>query len=463
MTLSAVSPIDGRYQSEGQKLAPYFSEAALIRYRVFVEIEYFKALMQTKGVAPRKITKAELVFLDSVKDMSDEDCALVQTIERKGYAGIPATNHDVKAVEYYIRKKFEKSSLEPLIRFVHFALTSEDVNNCAYALMLRDGIELVYIPHVQTVVAELNQRASVYADLPFLSRTHGQPATPSTFGKEFRVFEHRLTKQLESLKRMTIEAKLNGATGTFAAHVAAYPKIDWIQFSKKFIQSLNGKKNSIRLIPNLITTQIEPHDTYAEIFDVCRRINTIAIDCAQDMWRYVSDGWLVQKKVAGEIGSSAMPHKVNPIQFENAEGNLGIANALFAHFATKLPISRLQRDLSDSTVLRNIGVAYAHSVIAFSSLKKGFDRADVNGLLVEAMLQAHPEVLAEAIQTILKREGIADAYEQLKNLTRGKEMDLGTIALFIEGLDLKEKVKDELRALRPELYIGRAAKIARLT
>ena len=459
--LLAVSPIDGRYTEESKKLAPFFSESALIQYRVFVEIAYFKLLMKTKGVAPRALTKSEVALLDEIAQPTLEDCICVQRIERIGYKGIPATNHDVKAVEYFIKLKIEQTTLQPLAHFIHFGLTSEDINNCAYALMIRDALEQVYIPHVEVVRAELDARAHTYAGLPFLSRTHGQTATPSTFGKEFRVFESRISQQLQNLKRMTINAKLNGATGTYAAHAVAYPKIDWIAFTQKFIDGLNTKKNYILLIPNLVTTQIEPHDTYAEIFDACRRINVIALDCAQDMWRYISDGWLVQKKVSGEIGSSAMPHKVNPIQFENAEGNLGIGNALFTHFSTKLPVSRLQRDLSDSTVMRSVGTAFSHSVLAFTSLIKGFSRAEVNTILVETVLTEHVEVIAEALQTVLKREGISNAYEQLKELTRGETMTLERISTFIHTLPVSQKVKNELLAITPVTYIGLAEKIAK--
>ena len=479
--LESISPIDGRYRKYTEPLAKIFSEAGLMRYRVMVEVEYFISLLEHPAISTGVMTKhntpeEKSLIRNIITEFSLDDAKLIQDIEWKGYKDIPATNHDVKAIEYFLKEKLREiselqkehshilenvrmSSLEDCFEYLHFALTSEDTNNIAYALMLSDGISNVLLPLLGNVAAALKRLAMEHKDLPMLARTHGQPASPTTFGKEFKVFETRLERQIEQLRNFKILAKLNGATGNYNAHTAAYPNVDWIQFTKDFIEKLN-KGRAISLEPNLITTQIEPHDSYAELFDLLRRVNVILIGFDQDIWRYISDGWIAQKTVAGEVGSSTMPHKVNPIKFENSEGNLGIANALFGYFSSKLPISRLQRDLSDSTVERNFGVAFAHSVVGYSSLLGGLEKIKIDEERVKRELNRHPEVIAEAIQTILRREGVAMPYERLKELTRGAEMTLESMRAFIETLDLKSEVKQELLRLTPENYFGLASKLA---
>lgn len=468
--LIAISSVDGRYRSTSEALFPFMSEYALIKYRVFVECKYLIALSETAGVGMRKLTEKEKSALNDIwKNFSIEDAALVKKIEKEGHKGIPATNHDVKAVEYFLKLKFENISLADVREWIHFAITSEDTNNIAYAAMLGDALEMVMIPSLEAILSTIETMAQEYAATPMLARTHGQPASPTTFGKEMRVFEKRISRQLEGLMRSVISVKFSGATGNWNAHVVAAHEVDWKKFSEKFVESLNVKPKTahkkvtgpITIALNDATTQIEPHDTYAELFDTMRRINTILIDFSQDMWRYISDGWVTQKSKEGEVGSSTMPHKVNPIDFENAEGNLGVANALFNHFSNKLPISRLQRDLSDSTVERVFGTAFAHALVAYKSLIRGLDKVSVNKKSLQSALEAHPEVLAEAIQTVLRREGVAVPYEKLKALTRGKQVTLGDFAKFIDGLSVAPEVKKRLKALRPENYIGLAAKIAR--
>lgn len=453
--LLAVSAVDGRYRKTVEALAPYLSEYALIKYRVFVESEYLISLAETGGVGIRKLSNDEKKLLREIAEgFSVSDAQAVKDIEVE-------TNHDVKAVEYFIKKKLETTSLHDVSEWVHFALTSEDVNNIAYALMLSDALQGTLIQKVQDIMDALNGLASRHAGLPMLARTHGQAATPTTFGKEMKVFSARIEKRLAGLAGIKIQAKLNGASGNWNAHVVAYPDIDWMVFSEKFIEGLNGKR-VYKLEVNQVTTQIECHDSSVAIFDTLRRINTIFLDFSQDMWRYISDGWVTQKPKEGEVGSSTMPHKVNPIDFENAEGNLGIANALFEHFARKLPISRLQRDLSDSTVERAFGTAFAHALIGYVSLIKGLSKIAVNESSVREALMAHPEVLAEAIQTVLRREGVPMPYEQLKALTRGKQVTLADLEAFIETLLVSPDVKKELHALTPQTYVGLSAKIAKL-
>jgi len=345
------------------------------------------------------------------------------------------------------------------IEWIHFALTSEDINNIAYSLMITDALDEVIKPKIKEIINELNKLVKKYKDLPILARTHGQPATPTTFGKEMKVFSARLEKIFFSFSNIKIQTKLNGASGNFNAHTIAYPKINWIKFSKNFIQNFN-KNRSQKLEVNLITTQIESHDSYIAIFDILKRINTILIDFNQDMWRYISDEWVVQKAIDGTVGSSTMPHKINPIKFENSEGNLGIANSLFEFFGRKLPISRLQRDLSDSTVERNIGTAFAYSLIAYEYLLKGLSKIEVNERKVYEILNNHPEVIAEAIQTILRREGIVFPYEKLKTLTRGKKVTQEDFYYFINNLPVTEKVKKELIKINSHNYTGLASQIA---
>ena len=454
--LSAISSIDGRYRTIVASLAEHFSEYGLIRKRITVECEYLLALSEA-GVI-RALSKEEKVILQQLPHISLEEAAIVKKIEKEGYEGIPATNHDVKAVEYFIKKRLAATSLKDIAEWTHFALTSEDINSAAYGMALRGALQSEIIPSIEGIRASLMTLTEKYASTAMLARTHGQPATPTTFGKEMRVFESRLARQLGQLSKQAIFVKFSGATGSYNAHVAALPDVDWRSFAKDLIVRLNvGYKISLEL--NEITTQIEPHDTYAELFDTMRRINTILVDFSQDIWRYISDGWLGQKVKEGEIGSSAMPHKVNPIDFENAEGNLGLANALFNHFSNKLPVSRLQRDLSDSTVERTFGSAFAHSLIAYASFARGLEKLSVNEEAVRSDLTAHPEVLAEAIQTVLRKEGVEVPYEKLKALTRGKQVTLEDFAQFIDTLAVNENVKKGLKQLRPENYIGLAKEI----
>lgn len=457
--LEAISPADGRYRKYSELLAKIFSESATMRYRTMIEIEYFVALSEHPDVDLRDFSSEEKSLLRKLAELSLDEAKLIRDIEQKGYKDIPATNHDVKAIEYFLKEKLRETSLKDCIEYIHFALTSWDINNLAYALMLSEAVSDVLLPCLENVAATLKQLAAEHKDLSMLARTHGQPASPTTLGKEFKVFEARLGRQLDQLRKFRVLAKLNGATGNYNAHIAAYPNVDWVAFTKKFIEKLNeGRK--ILLEPNLITTQIEPYDNYAELFDIFRRINTILIGFDQDVWRYISDGWIAQKTIAGEVGSSTMPHKVNPIKFENSEGNLGVANALFNYFSTKLPISRLQRDLSDSTVERNFGVAFAHSLIGYSNLLEGLERIGADAEKVKSELNRHPEVIAEAIQTILRREGVAMPYERLKELTRGAETTLEAMRAFIETLEIKPEAKKELLQLTPENYIGLAEKLA---
>ena len=452
--LKSISPIDGRYRSKVDDLAQYFSEAALIRYRTRVELEYLIALTQQEGLGLRSLTEAELTSLRSIyKDFSFDDAINVKAKES-------VINHDVKSVEYLLKDKLSDTSLEDLKEWIHFALTSEDINNLSYALMISEAVNQVMLPALEQVQGELDKLAAQYAGLAILARTHGQSASPTSFGKEFKVFAQRLQRQIEQVKSFTMLAKLNGATGNYNAHQIAFPNVDWLQFSAKFIDSLNQDLGPIKLELNPLTTQIESHDTLAELADIFSRFNTVMISFDQDIWRYISDAWLSQKANEKEVGSSTMPHKVNPIDFENSEGNLGIANALFNFFKTKLPISRLQRDLTDSTVLRNFGMAFAYSLLAYKSSLKGLAKIVVNESKVQEALDQHPEVLAEANQTVMRREGLAIPYEQLKALTRGKQVTTQDFQNFIQGLNLEPSVKEELAKLSPASYTGIAEKLA---
>lgn len=456
-TLSAITSIDGRYRKVTEPLAEYFSERALFRYRVLVEIEYLLALSAVRGVNVPRLTATEETLLRSLyKNFSEQDAERIKALEAE-------TNHDVKAVEYWLREKLTRarsgSSLEKATAWLHFALTSEDINNCAYALMLGGAFRQVLLPAMQEIVERLSAAAREYKSLAMLARTHGQPASPTTLGKEYAVFAERLSSQLLSLNQFSFKAKLNGATGNYNAHLVAYPTVDWDRFTHNFLGELSARTGTPLQVSSL-TTQIEPHDTYAEFFDALRRFNVVLIDLNQDIWRYVSDGWLVQKPVAGEVGSSTMPHKVNPIDFENSEGNLGIANALAEFFSRKLPISRLQRDLSDSTVERVFGTALAHSLIAYRSTLKGWSKISPDVQVLATALHQHPEVLAEAVQTILRREGVADAYEQLKKVTRGRPMTMQNLQDFIAALEISPAVRKELGALTPANYTGLAEELA---
>lgn len=448
---NAINPLDGRYFNKTRALAMYFSEEALMKYRVKVEAEYLIALSKNKIF--RKFSQNEKKIIKNLYEKFDE-------ISYKKIKEIEATtNHDVKAVEYFIKKELSKTSIKNSIEWVHFALTSEDTNNLAYGLILSESIANVLMPKLKEINNELKLLAKRYKNLPMLARTHGQPASPTTFGKEINVFASRLKRGLDHLLGQKIMVKINGASGNYNAHIVAFPKIDWLKFSKNFITNLN--KNLIfKLELNSFTTQIEPHDSYIELFDRFKRMNNMLIDLNQDMWRYISDNWITQKTKEGEVGSSTMPHKINPIDFENSEGNLGLANALFEFFGRKLAISRLQRDLSDSTVERAFGTAFGHSYVAYNSLLKGLNKINLNEIKIKEDLNNHPEVITEAIQTILRREGVAMPYEKLKELTRGKQLTLTNIHEFIKSLNINEKIKKELLAITPENYIGLASKLA---
>lgn len=452
--MQAINPLDGRYYEKTRALAPYFSEQALMKYRVMMECRYLISLSESRKVGLRKFSGVEIKKIESLYEKFDD--ASYEKI--KNFEA--TTNHDVKAVEYFIKEKLKTTSLKDSIEWVHFALTSEDTNNVSYALILSDSLEKVMIPEIKKVIGELNTLAKKYKDLPMLARTHGQSASPTTFGKEMKVFAQRIDRALEHLSGQKILAKLNGASGNYNAHLSAYPKVDWMKFTKDYINSFNLKTRTLKLEPNLVTTQIESHDSYIEIFDRLKRINNMMIDFNQDMWRYISDNWVAQTPKKGEVGSSTMPHKINPIDFENSEGNLGLANSLFEFFARKLPISRLQRDLSDSTVERAFGTAFGHSYLAYYSLLKGLSKISVNENKIKEDLLAHPEVIAEAIQTVLRRENYPIPYEALKELTRGKQITMDDFTIFIDSLKVTSKIKLELKKFTPLTYTGYASKIA---
>jgi len=457
--LNSISPIDGRYEKYTKDLIPYFSESASMKYKIVVEGEYLIALSETKGVNLRKFSQREKEIIRNLYKLDNAGAEIINQIEIKGYKNIKATNHDFKAIEYYIKEKLGKTSLKDVLEFVHFGLTSEDASNIAYALMIGESFKEIYLPTLEDIIKKIGKLVKENKNILMLARTHGQPASPTTFGKEFKVFEERLKRQLSQLKKYKILAKLNGATGNYNALYVAYPNIDWIKFSKNFVKKM-GLYRNVNLEVNLYTTQIEPHDSYIELFDILKRVNCIIVNFNQDLWRYISDGWISQKPIEGEIGSSTMPHKINPWFLENSEGNLGMANALFEFFSRKLPISRLQRDLSDSTVLRNIGTAFAHSLIGFKYLNNQLGRIIVNKEKALEDLNNHPEIITEAIQTILRREGVKMPYEKLKELTRGKQVALDDIHNFIDFLKVGEKIKKELKKITPENYTGLASKLA---
>lgn len=448
-SLMAVSPIDGRYASKAAPLREYFSEFALIRNRVRVEIEYFIALcsiplpqLSNFGEGTGK-TREELfaALRDIYRNLTPEEASRVKEIEK-------VTNHDVKAVEYFIKEHFKALEITPWQEFVHFGLTSQDINNTSQPIMLKEALENEYMPRLQEILSILRAYALEWKDVTMLARTHGQPATPTRMGKEIEVFIARLEEQIRQLSQLTYPAKFGGATGNMNAHKIAYPDIDWPSFADSFVSSLGLKRSCP-------TTQIEHYDNLAAIFDCMRRINTILIDLCRDVWTYISMEYFRQKVAKNEVGSSAMPHKVNPIDFENAEGNLGMADAVLTFLSMKLPVSRLQRDLTDSTVLRNVGVPVAHCLISFASLKKGLGKLILNREAIDADLHRNWAVVAEALQTILRRENYPNPYETLKNLTRtGAAIDEDTIARFVESLDVPEKVKEELRAVTPWNYTG---------
>ncbi len=441
--LSAISPIDGRYRNTTASLADYFSEYALIKYRVFVEVEYFIALYKhplpqlrdLDSIVPEKLR-------DIYRNFSEADAESIKQIEK-------ITNHDVKAVEYFIKQQFDKLDLQAYKEFIHFGLTSQDINNTAIPYTFKLALTEVYYPAFNELLGILKHYAAEWAELPMLAHTHGQAASPTRLGKEIQVFVERLENQLHLLQQVPYSAKFGGATGNFNAHNVAYPTIDWAAFGNSFVDEVLGLKRS------QFTTQIEHYDNFAAQCDALKRINNIIIDLDRDMWTYISMNYFKQKIKAGEIGSSAMPHKVNPIDFENSEGNLGIANALFEHLAAKLPVSRLQRDLTDSTVLRNIGVPVAHTLIAFKSTVKGLNKLLLNTTAINAHLEANWAVVAEAIQTILRREGYPNPYEALKELTRtNTEVNAQTIAEFVETLSISDTVKNEIKKISPSNYTG---------
>lgn len=442
-SLQAISPIDGRYASQTTSLIPFFSEEALIKYRVLIEIEYFIALVNSGIPQLKDFDKSTYNDLRKLyQDFSSEDAIKVKNTEK-------VTNHDVKAVEYFIKDEFDRLGLQKYKEFIHFGLTSQDINNTAVPLSLKDAIEQVYTPLLQNVMDKLTSLSKEWSNVPMLARTHGQPASPTRLGKEIEVFIVRLQEQFQMMQQLKNAAKFGGATGNFNAHHVAYPDVDWKSFGKNFVETILGLHYSFP------TTQIEHYDHIAALFDCLKRINTILIDLDRDVWTYISMDYFKQKIKEGEVGSSAMPHKVNPIDFENSEGNLGIANALFEHLSGKLPISRLQRDLTDSTVLRNIGVPMGHTIIGFRSILKGLDKLLLNQEKIEADLENNWAVVAEAIQTILRREGYPNPYEALKGLTRtNQKINHKVISDFIETLEVSESVKNEMRRITPATYTG---------
>ena len=442
--LTAISPIDGRYRDKVDSLANYFSESALIRYRVMVEVEYFIALCelplpQLRGFDHALFDNLKEIYLD----FTVEDAQKIKDIEK-------VTNHDVKAVEYFIKERFDALNLHDYKEFIHFGLTSQDINNTAVPCSFRDAIHDVYYPVIDELIAKLEELAEEWKEIPMLAKTHGQPASPTRLGKEIRVFVYRLTKQLELLKKVACSGKFGGATGNFNAHNVAYPEIDWTAFANKFLTE------KLKIEREQYTTQISNYDNFAAVFDNLRRLNNIVIDLDRDFWTYISMSYFKQKIKAGEVGSSAMPHKVNPIDFENSEGNLGMANAVLDHLSNKLPISRLQRDLTDSTVLRNVGVPLAHTIIAFKSTLKGLNKLIINRAAIEADLEENWAVVAEAIQTILRRESYPNPYEALKALTRtNSKVTQASIAEFIDTLDVSAELKEQLKQISPSNYTGK--------
>ena len=442
-SLNAISPIDGRYRRQVDMLGANFSEAALIRYRVRVEIEYYIALCELPLPQLASFDKSLYPQLrDIYNNFTDDDALEVKEIEK-------ATNHDVKAVEYFIKRRFDKFGIQDYKEFVHFGLTSQDINNTSVPLSLKESHEETYMPMLKKILSLIEEKAYEWKDIPMLAHTHGQPASPTTLGKEMMVFAYRLKRQMEYFDSIPFSAKFGGATGNLNAHIVAYPEIDWVTFANNFVA------NSLGLERQQYTTQIENYDNMAAYYDNCKRINVILIDFCRDIWSYVSMEYFKQKIKEGEVGSSAMPHKVNPIDFENAEGNLGIANAVFEHLSHKLPISRLQRDLTDSTVSRNVGVPIAHSLIAFKSIEKGLGKLLLNEAAIERDLENNWPVVAEAIQTILRSIGYPNPYETLKNLTRtNTKVNAETIATFIDTLDIDDAMKARLKTITPHNYLG---------
>lgn len=448
--LTAISPVDGRYGSKTQSLRAFFSEFGLIRFRVEVEVRWLQQLAGNTDIdeVPELSPQALQQLDDIVRQFSVADAQAIKDIEK-------TTNHDVKAVEYFLKDRIKDNpELNAVTEFIHFACTSEDINNLSHGLMLKNGLDTVILPTLDKVLAAIKQLATNYADYPMLSRTHGQTASPTTMGKEMANVAYRVERQLNQLKAIEILGKINGAVGNYNAHLSAYPEVDWTANAQAFVSGLG-------LTWNPFTTQIEPHDYIAELFDALARINTILIDFNRDIWGYISLGYFKQKTIAGEVGSSTMPHKVNPIDFENSEGNLGIANAVMTHLAQKLPISRWQRDLTDSTVLRNLGTGLGHSLIAYEATLKGIGKLELNEIRLQEDLDNAWEVLAEPIQTVMRRYGIEKPYEKLKELTRGKAITKELMASFIDSLEIPEEERIRLRSLTPASYIGNAAEQAK--
>lgn len=447
-TLNALSPIDGRYASRTDALRPFLSEAAYMAHRVEVEIEWLKALAGADLPELKPFDESAIAALDSLVTNFTEDCAVrIKEIEK-------ITNHDVKAVEYFLKEKVaDHQTLSEAAEFIHFACTSEDINNTSHALMLSRARDQVVLPKLKEVLAKMVEFAHQFAEQPMLSRTHGQPASPSTMGKEFANFAARLQRAITQIEQVEPLAKLNGATGNYSAHLSAYPEIDWPALSKKVL-------NGLGLTQNEYTIQIEPHDWMAQLFDAIARANTILLDFNRDIWAYIALGFFKQRLKEGEVGSSTMPHKVNPIDFENSEGNIGLANAMFRHLSEKLPVSRWQRDLSDSTVLRNLGVGFGYCMVAWDSCLKGMGKLELNAQVIDADLDACWEILAEPVQTVMRRYGLPQPYEQLKALTRGQGITEAALTEFIQGLELPADAKEYLLALTPRTYIGHAAKLA---
>lgn len=459
MEKSALCPLDGRYGGRLGALRQVMGEAAFSTSRLRAECAWLEILSSLKLPRFKPLITAEKNLLADVCNLSETDLSVLRAIEFDGYKHIPATKHDVKAVEYFLKLRLQKSSLADRLEWFHFALTSEDINSAAYAMLLSDGLEKALLPALESIYKELVKLSRKEARSVLLARTHGQPAVPTTFGKEIRVFAERLARQIKQLKTREVSCKFGGAVGNYNAHTLAFPKVDWRRAAQKFAAKLNqGRKIKIYLSP--LSTQVDNRDAYAEIFDNLRRSHIILLDFCQDMWRYISGGLVRQKTAAGEVGSSTMPQKVNPIDFENAEGNLQLSNALLGLFSSKLPVSRLQRDLSDSTVLRNMGVAFGYALTAYLSVLKGLGKISFDRVAARQELNAHPEVLAEAVQTVLRAAGAQKPYEQLRDFTRGRVLTLQALREFVAGLDADDFIKQQLCALTPEEYTGLAAQLA---
>ena len=459
MKNSALCPLDGRYSGRLGALRSVMSEAAFVASRVRAELAWFELLSTLHFPHFKALSVSEKQLLTKLKSLCEEDIELVRALEFEGAQGIPPTKHDVKAVEYFLKLRLQHTSLKDRLEWLHFALTSEDINSAAYALLLADGLEKALLPTLEKLQKALLKLARKEARSVLLARTHGQPAVPTTFGKEIRVFEARLARQLAELKTRKISFKFGGAVGNFNAHTAVFPQINWPRTVQKMATAFN-KGRKIKLFLSPLSTQVDNRDTYAELFDNLRRVHVILLGLCRDMWQYISAGLVQQQTRAGEVGSSTMPQKVNPIDFENAEGNLQLADALLEFFANKLPLSRLQRDLSDSTALRNMSVAFGYALTAYLSLLKGLEKISFNRQAARCELAAHPEVLAEGIQTILRANGVTHAYELLRDFTRGKQVTSALLGEFIESLPVDGQVKSKLRALTPETYVGLAGALA---